>query len=58
MAKEDKIASQISNRDKKTTHGESINMLQEKEKERNKLKKDMEENIKLAIDSAVKLNSM
>nr|XP_012217533.1 PREDICTED: protein maelstrom homolog isoform X1 [Linepithema humile] len=56
MAKKDKIASQISNADKKTTYGESINMLDEKEKEQRKLMKNMQENIKLAIDSAVKLN--
>lgn len=57
MAKNDKIASQLSNTDKKTSFGESINMLEEREKEQRKLQKEMQENIKLAIDSAVKLNS-
>ncbi|EGI60391.1 Protein maelstrom 2 [Acromyrmex echinatior] len=56
MAKNDKIASQISDKDKKTSFGESLIMLQQKEKEEHMFIKNMQENIKVIIDSAVNLN--
>jgi len=56
MAKKDKISSQISNKDKKTTLGESLSMLEQKEKEAKIFIKNMQENIKVIIDSAVNLN--
>ncbi|XP_018053338.1 PREDICTED: protein maelstrom 2 [Atta colombica] len=56
MAKNDKIASQISDKDKKTTFGESLIMLQQKEKEKLMFIKNMQENIKVIIDTAVNLN--
>ncbi|KAG5320488.1 MAEL2 protein, partial [Pseudoatta argentina] len=56
MAKNDKIASQISDKDKKTSFGESLIMLQQKEKEEHRFIKNMQENIKVIIDSAVNLN--
>ena len=58
MAKNDKIASQISDKDKKTTLGESLIMLQQKEKEELMFIKNMQENIKVIIDTAVNLNCM
>jgi len=57
MAKRDKISSQISNKDKKTTLGESLSMLEQKEKEAKMFIKNMQENIKVIIDSAINLNS-
>jgi len=56
MAKKDKISSQISDKDKKTTLGESLSMLEQKEKEAKMFIKNMQENIKVIIDSAVNLN--
>ncbi|KYN07019.1 Protein maelstrom 2 [Cyphomyrmex costatus] len=56
MAKNDKIVSQVSVKDKKTTLGESLNMLKQKEKEAEMFIKNMQENIKVIIDSAVNLN--
>ncbi|XP_025073315.1 protein maelstrom homolog isoform X2 [Pogonomyrmex barbatus] len=56
MAKNDKITSQISSKDKKTSYGESINMIEQKELEIMKFKKEMQENIKVIIKSAVNLN--
>jgi len=58
MAKNDKITSQISDKDKKTTLGESLIMLQQKEKEELMFIKNMQENIKVIIDTAVNLNCM
>lgn len=56
MAKQDKISSQISIRDKKTSLGESLSELERKEKEAQMFLKNMQENIKVIIDSAVNLN--
>lgn len=56
MAKRDKIQSQAT-MEKKTTLGESIKMLEEREREEQKLIKDMQENIKFTVDMAVNLNS-
>ncbi|XP_018353720.1 PREDICTED: protein maelstrom homolog [Trachymyrmex septentrionalis] len=56
MAKNDKITSQISDKDKKTSLGESLIMLQLKEKEALMFYKNMQENIKVLIDTAVNLN--
>lgn len=58
MAKKDKVTSQIANKDKKTTLGESIRMLEQKEREAEMFIKNMQENIKVIIDSAVNLNCM
>lgn len=58
MAKKDKISSQISGKDKKTSLGESISMIEQKEKEAQMFLKNMQENIKMIIDSAVHLNCM
>lgn len=58
MAKQDKISSQITNQDKKTSLGESITMIEQKEKEAQMFIKNMQENIKMIIDSAVNLNCM
>ncbi|XP_011339517.1 protein maelstrom homolog [Ooceraea biroi] len=55
MAKKDKVLAQGAP-DKKTTLGESIKMLEEKEKEGERSMKEMEENIKITIDMAVNLN--
>lgn len=57
MAKQDKIKSQISNQDKKTSYGESISMLEQKQKEAELFKMKMQENIKHIVDSAANLNS-
>lgn len=56
MAKQDKVSSQISIRDKKTSLGESLSELERKEKEAQMFIKNMQENIKVIIDSAVNLN--
>ncbi|XP_018362688.1 PREDICTED: protein maelstrom 2-like [Trachymyrmex cornetzi] len=56
MAKNDKITSQISDKGKKTSLGESLIMLQLKEKEAIMFIKNMQENIKVIIDTAVNLN--
>ncbi|XP_011175978.1 protein maelstrom 2 [Solenopsis invicta] len=56
MAKQDKIKSQISNQDKKTSYGESISMLEQKQKEAELFKMKMQENIKHIVDSAANLN--
>lgn len=56
MAKNDKVASQISAKDKKTSLGESLIMLQQKEQEALMFLKNMQENIKVIIDTAVNLN--
>jgi len=56
MAKNDKISSQITNKDKKTSLGESISMIEQKERELQMFIKNMQENIKVIIDSAVNLN--
>lgn len=56
MAKQDKVSSQISIRDKKTTLGESLSELERKEKEAQMFIKNMQENIKVIINSAVNLN--
>lgn len=58
MAKQDKVLSQITNKDKRTTLGESISILEQKEKEALLFIKNMQENIKVIIDSAVNLNCM
>ncbi|XP_012542235.1 protein maelstrom 2 [Monomorium pharaonis] len=55
-AKQDKISSQISSKEKKTSYGESLRLLELKEKEAEMFIKNMQENIKLMIDSAVNLN--
>lgn len=57
MAKQDKVAGQIQNKDKKTTFGESISDIDRKEKEKKQAIKDMQENIKFSIDTAINLNS-
>ncbi|KAL0117933.1 hypothetical protein PUN28_008960 [Cardiocondyla obscurior] len=56
MAKRDKVTAQMSNMDKKTTYGESIALLKQKEKEAEMFKKNMHEKIKFLIGSAVNLN--
>ncbi|KAL6440558.1 hypothetical protein ACFW04_003217 [Cataglyphis niger] len=56
MAKQDKVAGQIQNKDKKTTVGESISDLEQKAKETKQAIKDMHENIKFSIDTAINLN--
>lgn len=56
MAKKDKISSQIANKDKKTSRGESISMIEQKEKEAQMFIQNMQENIKMIIDSAINLN--
>lgn len=58
MAKQDKVAAQIKNKDKKTSYGESISMIEQKEKEKLQAIKNMKENIKFTIDTAINLNSM
>lgn len=58
MAKNDKVSSQITNKDKKTSLGESISMIEQKERELQMFIKNMQENIKVIIDSAVNLNCM
>lgn len=57
MAKQDKVSGQIQNKDKKTTFGESISDLERKAKETKQAIKDMHENIKFSIDTAINLNS-
>lgn len=57
MAKQDKVDAQIKNKDKKTSLGESISMLEKKAKEEQQAIKDMHENIKFNIDTAINLNS-
>lgn len=57
MAKDDKIASQISEKDKKTTFGESITMLQQKEEEKKRFTQDMCEYLKTLITVAVSCES-
>lgn len=54
-AKNDKIASQISSKDKKTSFGESIRMLEQKEEEARRFIENMHENIKVIIDSSLNL---
>ncbi|XP_029669657.1 protein maelstrom 2 isoform X1 [Formica exsecta] len=56
MAKQDKVAGQIQNKDKKTTFGELISDIDRKEKEKKQAFKDMQENIKFSIDTAINLN--
>lgn len=56
MAKQDKIAAQIKNKDKKTSYGESISMIEQKKKEELQAIKNMKENIKFTIDTAINLN--
>ncbi|XP_077264402.1 protein maelstrom 2-like isoform X1 [Temnothorax americanus] len=56
MAKQDKVSSQIGGKDKKTSLGESISALEQKEKEALMFIKNMQENIKVIINSAVNLN--
>ncbi|XP_011882673.1 PREDICTED: protein maelstrom 2-like [Vollenhovia emeryi] len=56
MAKNDKVSSQIAAKGKRTTLGESISMLEQKQKEAEMFIKNMQENIKVIINSAVNLN--
>ncbi|XP_072753692.1 protein maelstrom 2-like [Anoplolepis gracilipes] len=56
MAKQDKVTAQIKNQDKKTTFGESISMLEQKEKEKQQAIIKMNENIKFSVDTAINLN--
>lgn len=57
MAKQDKITAQLKDQDKKTSLGESISMLEQREKEERQAEKDMHESIKFTVDTAVNLNS-
>ncbi|GAB1867689.1 HMG box domain-containing protein [Camponotus japonicus] len=56
MAKQDKVAAQIKSKDKKTSYGESISMIEQREKEKLQAIKNMKENIKFTIDTAINLN--
>lgn len=58
MAKQDKVAAQIKSKDKKTSYGESISMIEQKEKEKFQAIRNMKENIKFTVDTAINLNSM
>jgi len=55
MAKKDKILSQISNRNKRTSLGQSLSIIEQKERETKIFIKNMQENIQVIIDSAVNL---
>lgn len=57
MAKEDKIASQVSSPQKKTTYGESISDLEKEEEEERKFLADMHEYLKLTVTRALNHNS-
>lgn len=57
MAKQDKVDAQIQNKGKKTTLGESVNLIEQKEQEEQQAIKNMHESIKYSIDTAINLNS-
>lgn len=56
MAKKDKIESQVSTSSKKTTLGESIKLLEEKEMEEQKFIENMHEYLESTITRAVNHN--
>lgn len=56
MAKQDKVDAQIQNKGKKTTLGESVNLIEQKEQEEQQAIKNMHESIKYSIDTAINLN--
>lgn len=56
MAKKDKIEAQIASESKKTTFGESIQQLEEKEKEEQKFIENMHEHMESIITRAVSHN--